>query len=310
MLSRIWPKRGSGNKFALARKAPFEGLGDLWLNAGLWPDGPRTPLRGVFVISGAPRSGTTWLHNKLIEIGRFKGVPADDASDVGPEPFLTDENRYVHLSLVESMLSESRSDMFNAMCNLIYLRFGVAGDLMLKSPYYSFFIGEMHSSGLCSAFIHLRRNLDSVARSMLGHPHVGNLLKADYSRSYDVISGGENYEIKHVDRSLKSYFVSNYHKLTAFDRALFKTLCFSTSFAANAAQVPKDRRFVLDYDNFAADAGARAALFKFLRLDQAQGQALAQSFRPSASPEQLPAHEPAFRADIFEAEKAAWAALG
>jgi hypothetical protein len=239
-----------------------DSVSSLWLNARLWPGGPSSPLRSVFTVCGSPRSGTTWLHNILIESGRFKGTPADDMEDVGPDPFLTDENQFIHLSLLQGCLPNSDPHLstlaFKAICNLIYLRFGVSGELMLKSPYYCFFIHAMFASGLCGNFIYMRRNPDFTALSMLEHPHIGHLLRERYENSHDVIAGSINAETRHIEQSLLKYVINNYEHLSLFDRALFKVLSFATSFVANIKTVPKKNIFIFDYDTFRSDPLQRA----------------------------------------------------
>ena len=293
------------------RVDPADLVSSLWLNAHLWPGGPSSPLRSVFTICGSPRSGTTWLHNILIESGRFKGIPADDMEDVGPDPFLTDENRFIHLSLLQSCLPNSDPHLsglaFKGICNLIYLRFGVSGELMLKSPYYCFFINAMFASGLCGKFIYMRRNPDFTALSMLEHPHIGHLLREGYNNSHDVIAGSINAETRHVEHSLLKYVINNYEHLSLFDRALFKILSFATSFVANIENVPKNNILIFDYDTFREDFLQRARFRQFVKLNAKQCEMIEGSFNPSPRRQAvLPKHDAAFRNTILEAERSLW----
>jgi hypothetical protein len=285
----------------------------LWLNARLWPGGPTSPLRSVFTICGSPRSGTTWLHNILIESGRFRGIPANDMDDVAPDPFLTDENRFVHLSLMQGCLANSDPHLsklaFKAICNLIYLRFGVAGELMLKSPYYCFFIDAMFASGICHKYVYMRRNADFTALSMLDHPNIGRLLKETYEKSHQVIAGSINAETRHIEPSLLKYVVKNYERLDLFDRALFKVLSFATSFAADTKAVPKENIFIFDYDTFLNDPSQEARFRQFVKLNSKQAALIEGSFHPSAGRQAaLPKHDAAFRNTILAAERSLWSA--
>jgi hypothetical protein len=298
----------------IKRKFPValsESETNLWLNARLWPDGPSSPLQGVLAICGAPRSGTTWLHNILIQSGRFNGIPGKDMEDIRPDPFLTDENRFVHLSLMQGFLPNSDPHLsalaFKAICNLIYLRFGVSGELILKSPYYCFFIDPMFASGICSKFIYMRRNPDFIALSMLEHPHIGRLLREGYEKSHDVIAGSLNAETRHVEQSLLKYVIKNYARLSLFDRALFKVLSFATSFAANRRTVPKEKIFIFDYDTFLNDPLQKARFRQFVELNPKQGTLIEGSFHPSAGRQAaLPKHDPAFRNALLGAERSLW----
>lgn len=283
----------------------------LWLNARLWPDGPPSPLRGVLAICGAPRSGTTWLHNILIHSGRFKGIPADDQEDVGPDPFLTDENRFIHLSLMQGFLPNADPQLsrlaFLGICNLIYLRFGVSGELMLKSPYYSYFANAMFATGLCNKFIFMRRNLDFVALSMLEHSHIGLLLKNKYESSYDVISGSTNIEARYIDKSLLCYVLNRYDQLSLYERGLFKALCFSSSFVNNVRHVQPGNIFIFNYETFQNDHEQRSKFRKFVSLTDDQWRKIEASFRPrTAARPSLPPHDPAFRSVILETESSLW----
>jgi Sulfotransferase family len=283
----------------------------LWLNARLWPGGPSSPLRSVFTICGSPRSGTTWLHNILIESGRFRGIPANDLENVAADPFLTDENRFIHLSLMQGFLPNSDPHLstlaFKAICNLIYLRFGVSGELLLKSPYYCFFIHAMFASGICSKFVYMRRNPDFIALSMIEHPHIGRLLREGYEKSHDVIAGSLNAETRHVEQSLLKYVIKNYARLSLFDRALFKVLSFATSFAANSRTVPNEKIFIFDHDTFRSDPLQMAQFRQFVKLNAKQDAMIEGSFHPSPGRQvNLPKHDPAFRNALLEAERSLW----
>ncbi len=277
------------------------------LEARLWPDGPLAPLRDVLVICGSPRSGTTWLHNVLITSGRFKGIPADDLAPVGPDPFFTDENRYIHLSLAQAVVfgdPESAPALtFQAACNLVYLRFGVAGELMIKSPYYCFFMDAMLASGICRKFVFMKRRLDDIALSMMKHPHVGALIRSEYQRFFDVIVGPYNLELRYVDANIVDYTVRNYERLSLFDRALFKSLCFSASFALGSRAVDKQHVFIFDHEAYGTEPTERARFREFARLTEQQGQAIETSFRPPAARrEALPPHDPEYRKAILAIE--------
>ncbi len=283
----------------------------LWLNARLWPDGPSSPLRSVFTICGSPRSGTTWLHNILIECGRFRGIPADDQEDVGPDPFLTDENRFIQLSLMQGILPNADPHLsklaFKAICNLIYLRFGVSGELMLKSPYYSYFANMMCATGLCKKFVYIKRNPDFVALSMLGHSHIGRLLKNEYECSYDLIAGSTNIEARYIHKSLLRHVTIRYSQLSLYERALFKALCFSTSFANNIKNMQPENIFILNYETFQNDPEQRSNFRNFVSLSDDQWRIIEASFRPrSAERPALPPHDPAFRSEILETESSLW----
>jgi Sulfotransferase family len=290
-------------------KLEYGGDARLWLDAGLWPDGPNVPLQNILCICGSPRSGTTWLHNTLIGCGRFRGIQADDMADVGPDPFFTDENRYLHTSLIQATVASAEKNAakltFQAICYLIYLRFGVAGELMLKSPYYAFFLDKIYESGLCNKFIFMHRDPDLIALSMLEHPHVSRLLAADFEQSHDVVAGSSNIEIRHVDASLLTYFTANYAKLSFFDRALFKAITFGASFAFHIRNLQNAEFLVLNYDTFFDDNVQHDRLRLIAKLDDVQWKIIEGSFRPSRSREsKIPAHDPGFRRAILDIEKA------
>jgi len=288
-----------------------EQLQKFWLAARLWPDGPLQPLRSVLVICGSPRSGTTWLHNALIRAKHFKGLLADDAADVGPDPFLTDENRYIHLGLFQARLTEGQSNsgelIFKAVCHLLYLRFGVATALMIKSPYYCFFADLMWASGLCKRFIFMRRTLDSISLSMMSHPHVGRQLRGPFQYFFDVAIANRNIEVENVNRDLFRYFVGNYDRLSLFDRGLFKGLCFSTAFSASRKKMSRDSAFIFEYDAYREDKKLQQRLQEFIGLNEEQNAEIVGLFNAPARVSSLPPHDLGFRNAILVAEKQLWA---
>ena len=281
-----------------------------WLAARLWPDGPLQPLRSVVAICGSPRSGTTWLHNALIKANRFRGVLADDTADVGPDPFLTDENRYIHLSLLQARLTEGKSNcgdlIFKAVCHLLYVRFGVASALMVKSPYYCFFTDLMWASGLCKQFIFMRRSLDSIALSMISHPHVCRQLRGPPEYFFDLVRATRNIEIENIDRELLKHFATNYNRLSLFDRGLFKSLCFFASFAAHRRKLPNNCTFIFEYDLYRDNKKIQQDFKQFVDLNDQQNAQISSSFRASAKLGSLPSHDSGFRNAILATEKQMW----
>src|SRR5262249_17002135 len=156
------------------------------------------------------------------------------------------------------------------MSHLLYLRFGVASELMIKSPYYCFFAEAMWTSGLCKKFIFMRRNLDSVAASMISHRYVGKQLNGPLEHFFDLAIAKRNIEIENMECDVLKHFVSNYGRLSLFDRGLFKAFCFSVAFAGHRKKIPSDNIFIFEYDSYREDRSAQRNLQEFVVLNDDQ----------------------------------------
>jgi hypothetical protein len=117
----------------------------------------------LYIITGVPRSGTTWLHDSLIRHGIFRG-------EIGPvaesEP-VTNECRFA----MDIRYPNRAVDKMREIVD----KWGVDGRCMVKGPQYVF-----NLPALCGAFdvrvIWCDRDAGSIARSMASHPFfVGQL---------------------------------------------------------------------------------------------------------------------------------------
>ena len=267
----------------------------------------------AFIILGCPRSGTTWLHNALIEAGRFWGRPGDDYASVDHfSPFVTDENRYVqyfalHAGTTNKMISKA---FFQALLplvgRLLYCKFGLHGELQIKSPYYCFYTDFLSRLGAEQKFVYTRRDLDAVALSMLRHPHISWRLDRPYEEFFDMHRSSTNMETRHVPNSINEYFRRNYSKFSRYDRALFKCLCFSTAFAAAVPSLGSDRVFLFDHVRYSQEPGHRDAFAAFARLSAGMRTSLEASFKPPRPLAKLPPHDIEFRKEIIGREAALW----
>lgn len=265
----------------------------------------------AFIILGCPRSGTTWLHNALIEAGRFRGVPGDDLAAVDHvSPFVTDENRYLqYLALRAGTARDGISRAFFAalmpvLGRTLYGRFGLHGELQIKSPYYCFYADLLRRLGTDQKFVFMRRSLDAIALSMLRHPHVSSLLDKDHEEFFDMSRNGTNMETRHVPTGIDEYFRRNYSRISRFDRALFKCLCFSSAFAAAMPSLAPSRVFVFDHVRYAEEPTNREAFAAFAGLSADMRTTLEASFNPPHALAALPSHDVGFRKEIIETEAA------
>jgi hypothetical protein len=270
-------------------------------------------VRRGLLICGAPRSGTTWLHNALIEVGRYRGIPSDDIRGSGALSILpTDENSCVHRLLMAASRSNASDRLFalatlRAFTTLFYLRFGRGGDYLLKSPYYCYFLKELDLAEIGKRFIYVKRSPDATALSMLKHPHLSHLIEGPLDNYFDMALPEKNLETQHIAPEILKYFRTRYPSLTSYDRALFKYLCFSSSYAANRHGIGKDHWFILNYETFGGSEEQQQIFGNFLELRKEQQQRLVSSFHlPKQRAEPLPAHDEGFRARILEADAAIW----
>ena len=269
--------------------------------------------RQILALCGCPRSGTTWLHNALIEAGRFHGVPGDDSGPASRGVFVTDENQYSHALLLRLACARSGFRRLAAKLLLGVLRgalatkFAAGGDMMLKSPYYSFFADVMYRYSFAHRFLFIRRDIDSVALSMLRHDFLSRQLAGGITQFSSMTYQGVNLETRHVPGSITAELVARYSILSTFDRALYKCLCFASGFAASSAALPPRSTFVLSYDALATDLSHRRRFCEFLGLSEAQETTVISSFRGGVTRgSELPPHDPAFRREILRADAALW----
>lgn len=269
--------------------------------------------REIYAICGCPRSGTTWLHNTLIEAGRFRGIPGEDGAPASRGVLVTDENQYSH-ALLMRLAAEGRSAgswgsrlLLSGLKSILVARFGTRGGVMVKSPYYSFFADVMYRHEFGDRFIYLRREIHSVALSMLNHAFLSGQLNGGPGGFSSMVHGGASLETLHLPAGLAAEFVDRYDSLTVFDRALFKCLCFASAFAASRRYIPPSAVFLVRYESLARDCAHLDLLCDFLRLDGRQKAFLLRSFRSKPShTDSLPPHDPALRRRIIEAEASVW----
>jgi hypothetical protein len=261
-----------------------------------------------FAICGCPRSGTTWLHNTLIKHHRFNGEPADDRALIKEQSrFATHENRYVHKALLKVELSGGalargfiNRQKLKALDLALRHRLAANGQMMLKSPYFCYFLGSMHRAGLAQKIVFMKRNLASIATSMITHPHISDLISGDYNHFFDFGASSQYIEVKHIPQQLRQFVSRNFDKMTPFDRALYKCLCFTTSFAAHAKDIPPENIAIFEFDQFSDDANHRATIYNFLELDKTQRHHVDASYAPPRPiPEELPPHSPMMRDEIM-----------
>jgi hypothetical protein len=270
-----------------------------------------------FFICGCPRSGTTWIHNILLDVGRFRGIPGDDLHGTpGRTFFVTDENRYVHHLLLEIGISRTgfrrwtMRQTLRGLFYLVYLRFGSNGEMLLKSPYYCFFLDTLREIWPDSKIIYVKRSFDAVARSMLKHPHISKLIASDFDGFFDMKRGLRNFELDQIPPEFARSVESDYERLKPYDRALFKCLCFSSAFARRVAAAPRDSIFILEFESFGKSSKMREDFFRFLNLTGPQANGMASSFKLSSpSEEALPPHTPAFRQAVLQLNDELWGAV-
>lgn len=266
------------------------------------------PVSATYIL-GCPRSGTTWLHNTLIAVGRFAGIPRDDIiGTTSRSVFETDENRYVHAALLRKAVGQKNliSETLPLIRALIYARFGKSGEFMLKSPYFCFFLDTLAATGRNDRFIFVKRSLDSVANSMLRHPHLSALLDAPYEGFFDMRVQSCNVETRYVPLSLTERFQAEYLQLTRYDRALFKCLCFVSAFFGDRSRLPADRLFVFDYDKFASSVAAQTTFANFLHITKDQLGSMLSQFSPAPAKSIEASHCTDFRLAVMQAHAALW----
>jgi len=269
--------------------------------------------RQTFALCGCPRSGTTWLHNSLIAAGRFRGIPGDDSASASRDLLVTDENQYSHALLVRLAGGATGVSSLACRCLLAILkgaltaRFGGSADMMLKSPYYSFLADVMFRCEFAQKFTYIRRNIDSVALSMLNHGFLSSQIRGDINHFSSMIVNGVNLEIRHIPEPIATEFTERYAMLSAFDRALFKCLCFGSAFATLRRCIPPHAVFVLRYESLLTDRDHQEVFCDFLELSERQRSSVISSFRDGAGAyPSLPVHDAEFRQKILDAEASLW----
>lgn len=269
--------------------------------------------REIYAICGCPRSGTTWLHNTLIEVARFRGIPGDDSAPASRGLLVTDENQLSHALLLRLSGDERNASswvsrpLLTGLKGVLMARFRAEGGMMVKSPYYSFFANAMYRHGFANKFIYVRRDIDSVALSMLHHPFLSTQISGGVEGFSSMVHGAMNLETRHVPAGLAEEFVERYEGLTFFDRALFKCLCFASAFSASKRYIPPESVFLLRYELLARDIAHYNLLCDFVGLNEGQKASLLASFKDRPSrPRSYPSHDAAWRRRITEAEALVW----
>jgi len=265
-------------------------------------------------VCGLPRSGTTWMHNALIASGRYRGILADDMEDTsGASIFATDENRVLHKLLFSldgtdagktNLPAKVSTELFVKIFKLRWNKKGV----MLKSPYFCFFIENIYKLSVARKFIFIKRDLDAVSESMMRHPYIKTLLRGTYSSFFDFSSSEKNLEIEHVPSELLADILPNFDKLTEYDRALFKCLCFLSSFVERARKLPPASVLIINYDTFLEDETSRRGLVDFATLDETERESMEASYRRPKPIAMMPPHSKMLRNEILGTAAELWQA--
>lgn len=240
----------------------------------------------TFAISGCPRSGTTWLHNALIAAGRFKGIRGDDAAPASRGLFVTDENQYVHsllLRIAGGGVTERRAAQgcLTLVHGMLRARFGGREGLLLKSPYFSFFADLLFAEEFVQKVVYIKRDLISIALSMLRHPFLKEQINGNRSRFSSMIYKGTDFEVSHVPRDISRDFEERYSELTSMERAFYKCLCFETSMGTFRHMVPRDKTFIVDYGTLGTDGIVQTNISEFLELTAGQRALVFKDFNAS-----------------------------
>lgn len=201
------------------------------------------------IISGAPRSGTTWLHNSLISAGFANGRLADDLV-VGNHLLATDENRFIHLLLNKMNLYPQRWSSPIALKSLIHLLRHIHAKekrFFLESPYYLLFLNELLEVVPNAKFVFILRDPIAVALSMEKHWYLANILGGTLDEFWEFA-----VEKDLADKELLEYVSKNYSSMDMICRGLFKWHIFTRQIFSNSAL--EKNQFIVNYDNFSAEA--------------------------------------------------------
>jgi len=240
----------------------------------------------LYLITGAPRSGTTALHNALIRAKIFAGVLADDMEigrvykkgDLYTDEFYPSMKEGVKWSqrrggCIQEWMIKFRTER---ILDSLWRRFATPHGLMLKAPHYVFGI-ELYESILADRLkvIYLHRSPFAVALSMCEHPHVGKKVKYGIENCIDFAEFGLlrrfcDPEILNLARSLWS-------RLELLERALFVWSVYGQAYLL-AKRHTNFLDVVIDYDGF--DEGAARRLAGFLNVNNERAGSIAQYYQP------------------------------
>ena len=196
----------------------------------------------VLVVCGPPRSSTTWMHNALIETGKYSGIKAIDTefNNFSDENILfSDEDWYLTyygMQAKHSLFHRYYFRKFSQRMDSYESKFLNNGCLLLESPYYVFLLDlffERYNEDL--QVVYMKRNFYDVASSMTRHPHLLSLLKKPFNQSFDFYSNWIfPVELGYADSSVSNYVKNKYNYLELIDRAIFKWHCFDYAFSTLA----------------------------------------------------------------------------
>ncbi|HEC25938.1 MAG TPA: hypothetical protein ENI67_00805 [Gammaproteobacteria bacterium] len=224
-----------------------------------------TDTPGLTLICGAPRSGTTWIHNSLIECGLFCGVPAlaDEYKRRNNGDLFTDE----HPETMRISIKVSNTENFLLhRLHLVKLRrilrrtaqaYSNHDRFFIESPYYCFSINaffEIFGGKLRVVFI--KRNPISVAVSMSQHVHISKLLRKNnvldsFELHQSKLYQKEYIESKYSNQDVLTFVKRYYHQFSLIERALFKWHYFNRAFCITSCDIQKKNMLIVDYDNIA-----------------------------------------------------------
>ena len=216
-------------------------------------------MKYLLLITGSPRSGTTWFHNALILSGVFNGVPADDYMDKSyvTESLYTDEfypsiapaiywlYRKNPLSRLRYLIS------LNATIRRLYKRFRQGDRLMLKAPHYVFGLGLYNSlfkDRLRIIFVY--RDPFEVAWSMFNFPHIRSQVEKDINNCTDfvVYRNGRSISLPLIwaRSDVLEEVKATWYELSLVERCLFVWHLYANAFLSNYSKL-KGAVLVVDY---------------------------------------------------------------
>lgn len=252
----------------------------------------RAPLskQNVYVICGAPRSGTTWLHNALIGAHRFRGRMGVDTEPARNGLFVTDENQLSHRLLRQIAMTQRQRAVrgmaviaLQALKSALFLAFECNRDLLLKSPYYVFFLDIMGAENFGSHFLYIRRNIIDIAQSMLNHRFLRKQISGNYADFNSMRTPYFDIETRWISEGLRMEFERDFDEICLYDRALFKALCFASAFNATRTSLPAENVYVMDYESVLENTDQWRRVEELFQISSAQSRVIRSTFRLSGS---------------------------
>jgi hypothetical protein len=221
-------------------------------------------LSTLYIIAGAPRSGTTYLHDCLISNGFFKGIVAEPMEHESKALQTNEYNPSLKPAVLYPFDKGKQEGLLKDIKDVLQTlteEFATAdGVLMLKAPHYSYCVDAyLNALGDKVRFLYIERDILDVAVSMSKHPLISVQLNRVPKRCGDFFTGRIPFrkctDLNWVHPVVMEFAQKNWNAMTVIERAFIKWHGFKRAFSLSSSMLASGQYGFVNYPEMATPSG-------------------------------------------------------